>query len=352
MKACTVVLKRSAVCALIVLLCSPYLYADEVYLKNGDKITGEVTEERTRNIIVTTDAMGEVTIDRSSIERIERHDVLYFNNNDRISGSIVSESETDITIRSETLGTITVKKGTIKKQTDAIQDRVEAKKNKPQEIEWKREVSAGYTLSKGNTENSTMAGSFFLSRNMKHVDEVTLKGDVYYGESDKKMDAQRWYGMGRYAVSFGSSRRWYGFVRGEADHDRFANIDYRLIPSAGVGYWLYDLEDLKLLAELAIGLEHTDFRDETEDSNEAIYIPRIYAEKKLFDAVSISESLTFYLPFAKVSNYRLRSKTSLNTSINEMLTFRIQLIDDYNSAPPDDTSKNDMRIISSLAYSF
>ena len=64
------------------------------------------------------------------------------------------------------------------------------------------------------------------------------------------MDTQNWYGMLRYAFSFWE-RRWYNFYRLEADHDRFANIDYRIVPSCGIGYWFSDKEDYKAMAELA-----------------------------------------------------------------------------------------------------
>lgn len=74
-------------------------------------------------------------------------------------------------------------------------------------------------------------------------DEWTGQLKAYFSTSNDEIDAKKFYGMGRYAFSYGSNLKWYNFYKFEADQDRFANIDYRLIPSTGVGYWFSDLED-------------------------------------------------------------------------------------------------------------
>lgn len=281
-------------------------YADEVYLKNGDRITGEIIKEKGKEISVKTEALGVVSIRKDSVERI------------------VKASVEKLPEESKEVG----------------------------EVTWQREVAAGYNRTTGNTRDSQLSISLFISRNKKHVNEITLKGDAYYSSSDRKMNAQKWYGMTRYAFSFGSAKKWYNFYKLESDHDRFADIDYRLIPAAGVGYWFYDLPEVKLLAELAIGLEHTDYRSKTKDRDEAILIPRAFFEKELFVNSKISQDLYFYPALEDFNQYRLRSETILAVALNKKLSLRLNLINDYNSAPPGDTKKNDLRLMSSLAYSF
>ena len=66
------------------------------------------------------------------------------------------------------------------------------------------------------------------------------------------MNAQRYDGMARYAFSFGKHLAWYNFYAFEAMHDRFANIDWRLTPSTGLGYWFADEAAWKATVELAL----------------------------------------------------------------------------------------------------
>jgi len=279
--------------------------SDEVYLKSGDKITGEIVEQKQDSISVKTEAMGSVSIKRDHIDRIVKE----------------KEEPPELT-------------------------------EKPKKAAWQGEVSLGYDRTTGNTRDNQISGSFLMSRNNKHVDEWTLGGNLYYSSTNRKMDAQKWYGMGRYAFSLGESKKWYSFFRGEADHDRFADIDYRLVPAAGVGYWLYDLPGIKLMAEVGAGLDHTVYKSKIKDRDEWVLTPRLFLEKKLFNNSKITQNLYYYPTIEDYNDYRLRSDTSLDIALNKKLSLRLSLIDDYNSVPSEDTKKNDLRLISSLVCSF
>jgi len=279
--------------------------SDEVYLKSGDKITGEIVEQEQDSVSIKTEAMGSVSIERNFIDHIVKE----------------KENQPEIT-------------------------------EKPKKATWQREVSLGCNKTTGNTRDNQISGSFLISRNNKHVDEWTLGGSLYYSSTNRKMDNQKWYGMGRYAFSFGKSKQWYGFFRGEGDHDRFADIDYRLVPATGVGYWLYDLPEIKLMAEVGAGLDHTVYKSRIKDRDEWVFTPRLFLEKKLFSSSKITQNLYWYPTFEDYNDYRLRSDTSLDVALNKKLSLRLSLIDDYNSTPPKDTKKNDLRLISSLIYTF
>ncbi|MDP8258206.1 MAG: DUF481 domain-containing protein [Candidatus Aadella gelida] len=316
-----IVHKRAVLYAVLcsLLFCS-LVNADEIYLKNGDKITGEVIEEKKTKIILKTHAMGEVVVLKDDIERISRKDIKH---EEESSSSAIDGSST----------------GTIEK------------KESPK-IEWKRQVSAGYNASQGNTKEEKMFAEVLFNRKIKSVDEVTVKGKVYYSEADKKMETQQWYGMGRYAFSFGENKKWYNFYRIEADHDRFASINYRVIPVAGVGLWIIKSEDIKLLTELGIGLEHTNFTDETKETDEPILAPRLFYEHVIFKNVTFTENLYAYPSLGEFGEYRLRSETSVAMRINKTLSVKIGIEDEYNSNPSLDVKNNDLRVITSLAADF
>jgi len=101
-------------------------------------------------------------------------------------------------------------------------------------------------------------------------DEWTGQLKAYVSTPDDEMNAKKFYGMGQHAFSYGKDLKWHHFYKLEADQDRSANIDYRLIPSTGVGYWFSDLEDRKLMIEGTIGYGHTNYRYETKSDNEVI----------------------------------------------------------------------------------
>ena len=298
--------KNIIIAALFLFLLLPEqnsLYADEIYLKNGDRISGKVIEKNEEDTTVKTQAMGLISIESKFIERI------------------ISDKKTELA------------------------------KPKGKELKlWQAEVSLGYNKSSGNTQTSQLTLGLYGNRKTDH-DEVTLKGDSFYSSSNKKMDTQKYSGVLRYAFSF-RERRWYNFYKIQDEHDRFANINYRLIPSTGIGYWKFDRPDLKLLFEIGAGFQHTDFRDNTGDTNEAVLIPRMFFEKRLFVKSRFSQDVFFYSSLSDKDEFRMHSETAVTNPINSQLSLRLSLIDDYNSRPPKDTKKNDVRLISSILYNF
>jgi len=282
---------------------SGFVYADEIYLKNGDRISGKIIEEQGDSVAIDTEAVGSITINKRFVDRI-----------------VVSEE---------------IKKASVREEKDKL---------------WHRKISVGYNKSSGNTQNNQVSTHLYANRKTGH-DEFTMKGEVYYSSTNKKMDSQKWYGMGRYAFSFWD-RKWYNFYKLETDHDRFANIDYRAIPSIGTGYWFSDEPDWKAMVELAIGFEHTNFRDAFKSSNEAVLVPRGFFKKKFIKGLSLLQDIFLYPSLEAHGKYRLHSETALINPINDHMSWKISFIDEFNSDPTGSAKKNDYRLISSLDYVF
>ena len=305
MKRCFCLVCLIAPMFLCLLLSYPeFVYADEVYLKNGDRISGKIIEEQRDSVTIETEAIGPITINKKFVERI-------------VASGKIEETR-------------------VREEKDNL---------------WQRKISMGYNKSSGNTQNNQVSTHLYANRKTGH-DEFTMKGEAYYSSSNKRMDSQKWYGMGRYAFSFGENKKWYNFYKLEFDHDRFANIDYRIIPSIGKGYWFSDEPDWKAMTEVGLGLEHIEFRDDTKDSDEVVLIPRAFFEKKLFGDSLVSQDLTLYPSLGDMGEFRLHSETKLTNPINDRLSLSLSLIDDYNANPPQGTKKNDIQIISALTYSF
>ncbi|MFH2137555.1 MAG: DUF481 domain-containing protein [Candidatus Omnitrophota bacterium] len=216
--------------------------------------------------------------------------------------------------------------------------------------DWKSETSLGYTRATGNTQNTQLLGSFEAERKTDK-DQLTVKANTLYSSQNKKMDGQKHNGSIRYGFDFWSDQ-WYGFMKFEAEHDKFANIDYRLLPSAGAGYWFSDTEEWKALAELGLGLEHTEYSNGAKESTDVVLIPRAFAEKKVFTDSTLSQEVIFYPNLDEGDQYRMRAETRFTNPLSEEMSLRCSFIDEYNSDPAGDSKKNDTRLVTSLVYSF
>lgn len=281
------------------------LEAAVFYLTNGDQVTGQVTEVKRSALLIDTELMGKISVSRQAIER----------------------SEPTLAILEE-----------------------EVKPPKPQL--WSGKVGGGFNRARGNTQTTELSGSFAVKRKVEKKNEFDIKGDAYYGASSRRMNAQRYYGMMRYAFSFGKSKRWYEFNKVEADHDRFANIRARVTPSVGIGYWFWDDPDWKLMTELGAGVTMTDYREDTKDTKELVLIPRAYAEKRIIGESRLSQEAVFYPSMSDFGEYRLHLDTAFKNPITDQIDIKVSWINDYNSNPGSGFKKHDMRLVSTLEYHF
>ena len=302
MKKISVILLRLAVVAVQV-SSAGIAVADEIYLENGDRYSGEITEVTDSQITLKTERVGEIQVERKYVQRVE--------------------------------------------PAEKVEQMKKAKA--PPKL-WAVEVAAGYSLSKGNTKASQLDGRFKANRKTED-NELTFKADGTYASQDKKMSTQKYSGMARYAYSFGPEKAWYHFFKGEGEHDRFADIDYRFIPSTGVGYWFSDKPDWKLLTELGAGIEHTRFRSTGDTKTEPVAIPRAFVERKV-GKFKFSEDLTSYFYLRDAGEYRLKSESIAEYPFSAKTSGRLSLIDEYSSDPAEGVKKNDMRLVSALVYSF
>ncbi len=286
----------------------------------------------------------------------ESKTILYLSNGDSISGNIISENKKQITIENDILGPVTIKKESIDKMLSQKDQKIQKKETEKAKLEseeenpWEREIAIGFDRARGNTENTQFTVRLYANRKTDN-DEFTLKGKSFYSSTDRKMDGQSWYGLLRYGKSFWK-KKWYHFYKLEGDHDRFANINYRLTPSAGVGYWFSDAKDYKFMTELGVGYEYTNYRDNTDSQGEVILVPRGFLEKRLFGESRLSVDLSLYPSLEDTKDYRLRLETAFTNPINDKLSLRFSVIDNYNSSPTAEAKKNDIQLISSLNYSF
>ena len=286
--------------------------AEEVLLKNGDRITGTIVSDNASVLKIQSDALGMLSIDRAFVQ----------------SPAYIQRKVSD-------------------------EDRQEAaeENNKRRAAEWLRKLSLGYQHSGGNTRRTSGRLGVQLNRKTE-MDEWTARTSLYYSSSENKMDAQKSYGFLRYAHFFSEKRIWYHFYKLEIDHDRFANIDYRLLPLTGLGYWFSDASNNKLIGELAAGYELTSYRDGSPSSDQAVLTPHIIYQKQLFKGFRFEADSVMYFPFESFEQYRLRSEHSFVHALTEKISWRISLIDEFNAAAEGDAKKNDYRVVYTLEYGF
>lgn len=280
-----------------------------------------------------------------------RAGVVNLKNGDKITGKIIEETNEDITIESEVLGTFMIEREYIKDYMTDSQMATKQVAEKEEAQKWKRKVSVGLSKLGGNDQE--FDATISLSANRKTDDnETTIKVSKSYEETDGKLDNKEFDGLLRHAYNFGEAKKWFHFGKLEVKKNLDQNIDWRITPSTGIGYWFADEDDFKAMADVGIGFENTRYRDGTKSEGEAVIVPHGYIEKTFDNKMKLSEDLTIYPSLEETSEFRVVSETALSHPLNDRTDITITFKDEYDSAPKGGKKKNDTSLTTSVDVSF
>ncbi len=216
---------------------------------------------------------------------------------------------------------------------------------------WTGSVFAGINQQSGNTKKAAGNLSAAAARKME-TSELSLKSNISYSESNRMMDGQKWDALARYALDFGQDYNWYNFYQMYVDHDYFADVDYRITPSVGLGYHIARSEDWTWDADAGLGYRITKHRstDETDDDPTALL--HTFMKKRFFEKSFLSEDLTVYPGFSSDAGVLVRSETAFTNPLTESFDLQLKYIVDLNTEPGVGKKKTDTQFIAGLNYKF
>ncbi len=217
---------------------------------------------------------------------------------------------------------------------------------------WSGNIFAGYNQSKGNTEKASGSMSAQAIKKFEAA-EITVKGSLFYSESENKMDGQKWDGLVKYFFNFGEEKKWFNVYKLYVDHDYFADIDYRITPNVGIGYHLAASEDWVWDTDAGLGYRITRSRiNEDKDDENAIGQVHTFMKKKILTNSFISEDLSIYPSLEGDSGTLLKSETVFANPLTKKMDLEFRYIVDHNSEPSEGKKKTDSQIIAGIKYKF
>ena len=215
--------------------------------------------------------------------------------------------------------------------------------------------SAGATT--GNTETSDLGVSLDLERTAQ-IWSLGLTGSSDYGESEGEKNKSRIFLGMNLDRQLNDKLFGYGSLTYEADE--FSGFSSRSFAGLGLGYNIFDGEDLNWSMRGGPGWRFDDIEAEIDDTTVP---PTIITEETSEDSFSISgESAWNYQlnPYVGLSNdttavyadtsSQLTNILALNAKLNGRLSARMSYEARHNTEPPDGFEKTDTITRVSLVY--
>ena len=350
--------KRFFIIAFLGLIISP-AFGDRVWLTNGDVLSGTVLRLVDGKLIMQSPYTGELAIDREWVESIqtEQEVSIFLMNGDSVTVRINPTHDRQTLILSsqnETVREIGMKSiqsiNPEPESTDAeASPATEESLDEPGRPTWKGAVSVLAGAKVGNREAYDLFVQSEAKRTSEHR-ELTLRGDLGYGESESLVDTTE--------ARFQANLRHYlnerHFIFGDLrlEHDRFEDLDLRADATVGSGYRFWKTDRSELLMDGGVGYSH-ELLKESADESEPILRLSVEFKQKLFEQSELSEVLTIYPSLGSFGDIRIISQTQFLTPITDSLSWTLNLIDEYDSAPNrPGIEKNDLSFRTGLQYSF
>ena len=356
---------RKSVVILLLLRAIPAL-ADQVILKNADRLTGSITKSDGKVLVIKTDYAGDVTVKFDAIQSITSTGDLNVSLGGKTVVGPVTTSGDDVVVATRTAGPVEAPKASVTMLRSPAEQAAYEKSLHPGLLEgWNGGLNLGFALTRGNSETKNLNIAFNAVRKGFH-DKLILYTNSIYAANDlptasPHTTANAIGGGARYDHDF--SPRVFWFVNGDFYHDALQHLDLRSTGGGGIGLHAikHDATTLDLLAGVNYTHEsYAAFVLPTTPPTPVAAVTHSLAGLTLGDAFMhkvgkgtvITQTLFFYPDLSQTGQYRGTFNLGTVTKLNKWLGWQNSFADIYVSNPPSGTKKNDLQLATGLNVSF
>jgi putative salt-induced outer membrane protein YdiY len=347
---------------------SSALFADQVTLKNGDRLTGTVVKSDGKTLVLHTDAAGDVTLQFDAIQEIKTDAELHVSLKDgKTAVGPVTAAEGKIEIATKTAGTVEASKDDVTLiRNDAEQQAYDKSLHPGLMHGWQGGANVGFSIARGNSQTENLA----LGINAVHPtlnDKITIyltSIETQNALATPSTVANLVTGGLRYDRNL--QPRVFVYAAADFMSNALQFLDLRSVYGGGLGYHAIKSDATTL--DFLGGLNYT---HETYSNGNLIpgsvplafesygvtnkFIALTLGEelnKKLGKSTVLTQNLYFFPDLQDTNQYRMTFNFGTVTKISKWLGWQNQFSDIYVSTPPVLTKKNDAIFTTGLNLSF
>ena len=331
-----------------------FAFADQIVLKNGDRLTGTITKSDDKDFVIKTDFAGEVTVQWPAIQEINSTQPLHFGLKDgkTVSGA-VKTTDGKIEVAPAGKEPVTVAKDEITFIRNDAEEATYDKALHPKLTQgWEGGANVGFALTGGNSETENLAIAFTADRKTAK-DHIAAYANSVFAEDNApgatpSTTAQETQGGARYDRNFGA--RMFGFGGADFQTDQLQSLDLRSVFSGGLG--LHAIKSDRTTLDLLGGVNYT---RENYSTLQRDLIALTVGEElmhKWGKSSVITEKLYAYPDLNQLGEYRAAFNLGTVTKLSKWLGWQNAFNDIYVTNPPAGKKTNDLQLTTGLNISF
>jgi putative salt-induced outer membrane protein YdiY len=339
--------------------------ADQVTLKNGDRLTGTIVKADAKTLLIKTEFAGDVNVQWEAVAGIVSAQPLHLSLKDgqTIVGT-VSTMDTKFDVATKETGPVAASKDAIvalrnDAEQKAYDDQIERLRHPHLTDFWSGLLDTGLSLTRGNSDSLTYALSGKAAR-VTDRDKITVYSNAIYTKSSVDGVASTTAHAIRGGVRGDLNLREKVFVFGFTDfeYDAFQHLDLRNVVGGGLGYHVIKSEKTTFDVFGGGSFEQeyfspnppTQLTSLTRKSGEIVAGEEL--NTKLNNRTTLSERFTLYPNVSDTGSYRFQFDTTAATKLKGWLSWQVTYSDRYLSDPLPGLKKNDLLLSTGIRLTF
>jgi putative salt-induced outer membrane protein YdiY len=327
--------------------------ADQVVMKNGDRITGMIVKQDGKTITVKTDLFGVVSAPWDQVASVESQQQLNVVLKDgRTLAGTVSTTEGQLAIATPTSKTA-VPPAEVTAMRNPDEQHAFDRLQHPTLMQlWQGSSSVGLAGANGNAETLTFTAAFDAAR-VTNTDKTSIHFDAIRasafanGSTATTAQAVR----GGVAYNHNINPRLFVNAFNDYEYDRFQSLDLRFVLGGGFGF--HAVKGPRATLDFLGGADynHASFSTPLTQSNGEVFWGNDYI-LKLSAVTSLNESFRMFDDLSDTSSYRVNFDLAFATRLNRFLTWNVALSDRFLSQPVPGRKTNDWLYSTGVGMTF
>ena len=329
------------------------VWADQVVMKNGDRVTGSIIKKDSKTITIKTDQFGIVTTSWDQVAEVmaEKPVNVVLQDGRTVQGTLATTNGKVEVATKDTKLSLAPEEVTIIRNGD--EQKAYERLQKPNWLDlWAGTAGVGFAGTSGNAKTSTFTTGVNAAR-ITNTDKTSLyfnaikASALVVGKNAATAQAVRG-GLG-YDHNIGP--RMFVNVFNDYEYDKFQNLDLRFVLGGGLGYHAIQNERSRL--DLLAGLDYnrSSFSTPLIRNSAELYWGDEYS-LKLRAATSLVQSFRMFNDLTNTGSYRVNFDVGVATKLTKWLNWNVSLSDRYLNHPAPGRKTNDFLYTTGLGITF
>lgn len=329
------------------------LWADQVVMKNGDRVTGSIVKKDGKILIIKSDQFGVVSVPWDQVDSInaDKPVNVVLQDGKTVQGTLAT-TDGKVEVVGQT-GKFSVPQSDIGALRNDAEQRAYERLLKPGWGDlWAGTGSVGFAGTSGNAKTMTFTTGISAAR-VTNTDKTSIyfnaikASALINGQSAGTAQAVR----GGLGYDRNLSPRLFVNVFNDYEYDRFQNLDLRFVLGGGLGFHALKTERSRVDLLAGVDFNHSAFSTPFTRNSAELYWGDEYV-LKLTGATSLVQSFRMFNDLTNTGGYRMNFDFGASTKISKWLVWNVSLSDRYLNRPAPGRKTNDFLYTTGLGITF